>query len=77
MESPGVLQPDPTLKEETDTRVWRHVQQTTGSKCLVVSPDTDVYMIGLPLYHGENKDIIVQINPYNKREVQYNHSSPE
>ena len=77
VESPGVLQPDPTLKEKTDTRVWRHVQQTTGSKCLVVSPDTDVYMIGLLLYHGENKDIIVQINPYNKREVQYNHSSPE
>ena len=76
MESTGVLQPDPTLKnnsEETDTRVWRHVQQTTSSKCLVVSPDTDVYMIGLPLYHGENKDIIVQINPYNKREVQYLH----
>ena len=64
VESTGVLQPDPTLKnnsEETDTRVWRHVQQTTSSKCLVVSPDTDVYMTGLPLYHGENKDIIVQI----------------
>ena len=76
VESTGVLQPDPTLRhnsEETDTRVWRHVQQTTGSKCLVVSPDTDVYMIGLPLYHGENKDIIVQIDPYNKREVQYLH----
>ena len=73
VESTGVLQPDPTLtnnSEETDTGVWRHVQQTTSSKCLVVSPDTDVYMIGLPFYHGENKDIIVQINPYYKREVQ-------
>ena len=29
------------------------VQQTANSKCLAASPDTDVYMIGLPLYHGE------------------------
>ena len=58
VESTGVLQPDPILQnnsEETDTRVWRHVQQKTSSKCLVVSPDTDMYMIGLPLYHGGNR----------------------
>ena len=71
----GQPNPEPMLTtnaEETDTRVWRHVNQSTTSQCLVVSPDTDVYMIGLPLNHG-NRDIIVQINPHNKRELQYIH----
>ena len=40
-------QPDPLFAsnaEETDTRVWLHATQI-----LILSPDTDVYFIGLPL----------------------------
>ena len=72
----GTPQPDPTYTnnaKETDTRIWRHVRQTNSKYCLVVSPDTDVYMIGLPLDHGENKHIMVQINPYNSKELKYLH----
>ena len=72
----GTPQPDPDFTnnaEEMDTRIWRHVRQTSSIKCLVVSPDTDVYFIGLPLHHGDTKDIIVQISPYNQRQVQYLH----
>ena len=45
--------------EETDTRIWLHVKQTDFQNILVISPDTDVY----------NKNIIVQVNPMNCREL--------
>ena len=48
-------QPQPLYKcnaEETDTRVWRHVKITECVTILVMSPDTDVYHIGLPFNHG-------------------------
>ena len=67
----GTPQPDPDFTnntEEMDTRIWR---QTSSIKGIVVSPDTDVYFIGLPLYHGDTKDIIV--SPYNQRQVQCLH----
>lgn len=36
--------------EEADTRVWLHVMHSTGTRKLLISPDTDVYHnIGLPL----------------------------
>ena len=35
--------------EESDTRIWLHVVNSIGMKKLVLSPDTDVYHIGLPL----------------------------
>lgn len=35
--------------EETDTRLWLHVKQTRHARVLVLSPDTDVYVIGIPL----------------------------
>ena len=69
----GIPQPEPQFSnnaEETDTRIWRHIRQSTETNCLVVSPDTDVYMIGLPLDH-EEKNIIIQINPLNKRELKF------
>ena len=69
----GIPQPEPQLSnnaEETDTRIWRHIRQSTETNCLVVSPDTDVYMRGLPLDH-EEKNIIIQINPLNKTELKF------
>ena len=71
-------QPEPAytcIAEETDTRLWLHVKQTPCNRVLVRSPDTDVYHIGLPLHHGDQKDIIIQINPYHSKELQYLHLS--
>ena len=48
---------------EADMRIWRHVAQTDVSRVLVYSPDTDVYIIGLPILAKiPTKDVIVQIN---------------
>ena len=65
-------QPDPSFvcnAEETDTRIWLHVKQTTANRVLIVSPDTDVYHIGLPLHPFHGKDVIVQISLVNSREL--------
>ena len=65
-------QPDPTYTsnaEETDTRIWLHVKQTAHKQILLLSPDTDVYHIGLPLEH--HKQVIVQTSPMNSREMQF------
>lgn len=65
-------QPDPAFScnaEETDTMLWLHAKKTHCSKILVLSPDTDVYMIGLPLQCTREKDIIVQISDMNSREL--------
>ena len=35
--------------EESDMRIWLHVIHSAGQKKLVLSPDTDVYHIGLPI----------------------------
>ena len=46
------LQPHPSFScnaEETDTRLWVHVRKTDCTKVLVMSPDTDVFIIGLAL----------------------------
>ena len=53
----GNPQPNPIYTcnaEETDTLIWAHVNQSTSSKILILSPDTGVYHIGLPLIY-ENK----------------------
>ena len=39
----------PNNAEEADTRVWLHAYNSCGHKKLVVSPDTAVYNIVLPL----------------------------
>ena len=66
-------QPDPRYTsnaEETDTRIWLHVRQTELTKVLVISPDTDIYHIGLPLVpHSVNKEVLVQINPINSKDM--------
>ena len=44
--------------EETDTRMWLHVKYSSGAKKLGLSPDTDMYYIGLPLISNGSKDVI-------------------
>ena len=64
-------QPDPSYTcngEEADTRLWLHAKQTRYSKILVLSPDTDVYHIGLPLQCTSEKEIIVQVSAVNSKE---------
>ena len=66
-------QPDPKYNsnaEETDTRLWVHVKHTEYTQILVLSPDTDVYHIGLPLNNG-NKQVIIQVSPINAKEVKF------
>ena len=58
--------------EETDTRLWLHCRHTECRKILILSPDTDIYHIGLPLIHREN-NIMVLINMYNSRDLCYLH----
>ena len=44
-------------------RLWMHVKRTNTLKILNLSPDTDIYHIGLPLQHGSrNIFISVSIN---------------
>ena len=66
VKSSGPPQRDDMLKcnaEETDTRVWLHVVHSAGQKKLVLSPDTDVYHIGLPYIAGSNLDVMVKLSP--------------
>ena len=57
--------------EETDTRMWLHVKQTSYQKILIMSPDTDCYHIGMPLNHGSLKDVVVQLNKYTSKELNF------
>ena len=59
-------QPHPAFTcnaEEADTRIWLHVTNTVHRRLLIVSPDTDVYHIGLPLPCVTEKEIIIQVSP--------------
>ena len=74
-EGRGVKQPDPAgicNAEETDTRIWLHVKNTAYKRILVVSPDTDIYHIGLPLQQL-CKEVVVQVSPINSQELKYRH----
>ena len=66
-------QPNPRYTsnaQETDTRIWVHVKKTACTKILVISPDTDVYNIGLPLVsQSVNKEVLVQISPINSEDM--------
>ena len=68
-------QPDPEFTcnaEETDTRVWLHAKKTKWNRIMIVSPDTDVYNIGLPL-ENTMKEVIIQVSPPSKRELKLLH----
>ena len=58
--------------EESDTRIWLHVKASNAQKVLVMSPDTDVYHIALT---QTQKDVIVQINLYCSKQLQFLHLS--
>ena len=46
------------------------MKKTECTKILVISPDTDVYHIGLPLVpQSVNKEVLVQINPINSKDM--------
>ncbi len=65
-------QPHPAFScnaEETDTRIWLHATQTDSDQILILSPDTDVYHIGLPLPCVMHKTIIVQVSTFNSRQL--------
>ena len=60
--------------EEADTKIWLHVKQTDERDILIISADTDVYQIGLPLPYTQvtsGKHIVCQINPIHSRQLRY------
>ncbi len=71
-----LVEPNPNLRcvaEETDTRLWLHVKKPNCSNILIMSTDTDIYNIGLPLLSVCDKNIMVQLNPYYSKELKYLH----
>ena len=54
--------------EEADTRVWLHTTNSAGTKKLVLSPDTDVYHIGLPIVAETSLDVLVRLSKFNSIE---------
>lgn len=55
--------------EESDTRIWLHVVKSAGKRKLVISPDTDVYHIGLLFVAGTNIIVIVQLSSISSLEL--------
>jgi len=54
---------------EADYRMWRHATQTSATKILVCSLDTDVYNIGLSV--PANKDYAIQLNVHHAVDKKY------
>ena len=54
---------------EADNRIWRHAIQTSATKILICSPDTDVYNIGLSA--PGDKDYVVQLNIHHAIDKKY------
>ena len=55
--------------EETDTCLWLHVKHSAGLNKLVLSPDTDVYHIGLPLVANTDLKVLVKISPVGSKQT--------
>ena len=56
---------DPKLTcnaEEADTRLWLHVNKSTGQKKLIYSPDTDTLFIGIGIVNTITTDVVIQIS---------------
>ena len=54
--------------EESDTRIWLHVTHSQGQRKLVLSPDTDVYHIGL----AETRlEVMVKLSPFTSLEQRF------
>lgn len=68
----GTPQCDPQLTcnaEESDTRIWLHAVTSNGQKIYILSPDTDVYHIGLPIVAETNLNVIVQLSSFSSVEL--------
>ena len=60
--------------EESDTKIWLHVLHSADTKKLVLSPDTDVYHIGLTVIAAETDlDVIVRLSPFSSIEQRLLH----
>lgn len=54
--------------DESDTRLWLHLKHSAGTKKFIMSPDTDVYHIGLPLVvSGEH--VLIQLSRPSDKEL--------
>ena len=65
---------DPQLirnTEESDTRIWLHVINSSGQKKLVLSTDTDVYRVSLPIVAGSSLEVMVKLSPFTSLENRY------
>lgn len=65
-------QPVPSLTynaEESDTRIWLHTINSYGTRKLILSPDTDVYHIGIPINSQTNLEVFVQLSSFNSIEL--------
>ena len=54
--------------DESDTRIWIHAKHSTGNKKYILSPDTDVYHIGLLLI-SSTEEIIIQLSRPSDKEL--------
>ena len=69
----AAIQPDPKFccdAGETDNRLWLHATKTSHNQVLIISRDTDVYHIGLPLQCTQTKEIMMQVSALSSRELQ-------
>ena len=57
--------------EESDTRIRLHVMNSAGNKKLVLSPDTDVYHVGLPIVAGTELECTVRLSLFNFTEQRF------
>ncbi len=63
-----VWSPVESRVDESDTRVWLHLKYSAGTKKFILSPDTDVYHIGLPLVTSVDC-VIVQLSRPSDKEL--------
>ena len=62
------------LAMRSDSRIWLHVINSVGDRKLLLSPDTDVYNIGLPLIaktNPESNSTHLKEATYSTRETTY------
>ena len=57
--------------DESDTRIWLPALHSPGTRKLVLSPDTDVYHIGLPVIAHTHLDVLVRLSNFSTIEQRY------
>ena len=57
--------------DESDTRIWLHALHSPGTRKLVLSPDTDVYHIGLPVIAHTHLDVLVRLSNFSSIEQRF------